>query len=90
MAHKAAAIKALRQTKKRTVRNTLVKKNIAYLKKKTVKAVEKKDSPSAESTYRKLIVSVDKAAKNKIISRNTAARRKSRIAKKINALKKSV
>ena len=90
MAHKAAAIKALRQTKKRTARNVLVKKNIAYLKKKTVKAIDKKEAESAEVTYRKLIQIVDKAAKNKIISPNTAARRKSRIAKKINALKKNV
>ncbi|MDP2630522.1 MAG: 30S ribosomal protein S20 [Candidatus Uhrbacteria bacterium] len=89
MAHKAAAIKALRQTKKRTARNVLVKKNIGYLKKKTLKAVGKKEAGSAQETYLKLVQSVDKAAKNKIISRNTAASRKSRLAKKINALKKS-
>ncbi len=88
MAHKAAAIKALRQTKKRTARNVLVKKNIAYLKKRTVKAIGKKEVESAEVTYRKLIQIVDKAAKNKIISPNTAARRKSRLAKKINTIKK--
>ncbi|MBI4599628.1 30S ribosomal protein S20 [Candidatus Uhrbacteria bacterium] len=89
MAHKAAAIKALRQTKKRTARNTLVKKNIAYLKKKIVKAIGKKEVEGAQGMYQKLVQSVDKAAKNNSISRNTAARRKSRLAKKINALKKS-
>jgi len=88
MAHKAAAIKALRQTKKRTVRNTLVKKNIAYLKKQTLKSVAKNEAAGALETYKKLVQKVDKAAKNKIISPNTAARRKSRLAKKINALKK--
>ena len=86
MAHKSAAIKAIRQTKKRTVRNTLVKKNIAYLKKKTLKAVNANQKESAKETYLKLVQSVDKAAKNKMISRNTAARRKSRLAKKINKL----
>lgn len=88
MAHKAAALKSLRQTKKRTSRNVLVKKNIAYLKKNVQKSVEKQDEARAKELYHKLVQNVDKAAKNKIISRNTAARRKSRLAKKINALKK--
>jgi small subunit ribosomal protein S20 len=89
MAHKAAAIKALRQTKKRTVRNTLAKKNLAYLKKNVLKSVEKKDEARAKELYQKLVQHVDKAAKKNIISRNTAARRKSRLAKRINILKKN-
>lgn len=89
MAHNQAALKDIRQTKKRTKRNKNVKEHLAYLKKQTQKAVEKKDTARAEDFYKKLVKSVDKAAKRNIVKKNTANRRKSRLAKKINALKKS-
>ncbi len=89
MAHKAAAIKYIRQAKKRTVRNEQTKRHLGFLKKKTLKAVGKKDVASAMETYQALVQSVDKAAKRKILKKNTAARRKSRLMKKINSLKKT-
>ncbi|MBI4252698.1 30S ribosomal protein S20 [Candidatus Uhrbacteria bacterium] len=89
MAHKQAALKDIRQTKKRAKRNKNVKEHLAYLKKQTQKAVEKKDAARAEDFYKKLVKSVDKAAKRNIVKKNTANRRKSRLAKKINTLKKT-
>lgn len=89
MAHKQAALKDIRQTKKRTARNLNMKEHISYLKKQTAKAVEKKDLARAKEMYQKLVQSVDKAAKKNILKKNTAARRKSRLAKRINTLQKS-
>ena len=89
MAHKKAALKDIKQSKKRAARNKNIKEHISYLKKQTVKAIEKKDTARAQEMYQKLVKSVDKAAKNKIVKKNTANRRKSRLAKKINALKKA-
>ncbi|MEK7122816.1 MAG: 30S ribosomal protein S20 [Patescibacteria group bacterium] len=90
MAHKKAALKDIKQSKKRTARNKNVKEHLGYVKKQVQKAVEKKDLVRAEEFYAKLVKSVDKAAKRNIVMKNTANRRKSRLAKKINALKKSV
>ena len=76
-----SAKKALRQTKKLTVKNKIVKDTY----KKAVKAVNKgleagKDVKKELSLAQKKL---DKAAKNGVIKKNTAARKLSRLAKKI-------
>lgn len=86
MAHKQAALKDIRQTRKRTARNKNIKEHVSYLKKQAQKAIDKKDAGRARELYQKLVKSVDKAAKNKILKKNTANRRKSRLAKRLNAL----
>ena len=87
MAHAHAAIKALRQTKKRTAKNATVKKTLTYLRKQALKKVAVKDAPSAKAYLLKMTKAIDKAAQRNIISKNTAARRKSRLAKKVAVLK---
>ncbi len=89
MAHTQAAMKALRQTKKRTVRNAAVKKTVSYLRKAALKAVKAKDLVKAQELSAKLVKAVDKAAQRNIIPKNAAARKKSRLALKINALRGS-
>ena len=86
MAHQAAAIKHIRQAKKLTVRNTAVKKNIAYLRKACLKAVEAKEKDKAADFMAKMVKAVDKAARVNVLKKNTAARKKSRLAKMVNAL----
>ncbi len=88
MAHKKAALKSIRQTKKRTTKNTSVKKTILFLKKQALKAVEKKDGSKAAEWYTKLQKTVDKASKSNILKKNTASRKKSRVMAKINSLLK--
>ncbi len=88
MAHKKAALKSMRQTKKRTTKNTAVKKTILFLKKQALKAVAKKDSSKAVEWYAKLQTTLDKASKSNILKKNTASRKKSRIMTKINQLLK--
>lgn len=88
MAHKHAAIKHLRQTKKRTEQNTKVKKSLTYLRKAALKAVSQKDDTKALELYIQYQKASDRAARKNIIKKNTAARKKSRILKKVNELKK--
>ena len=78
MPNKKSAIKDLKQTKKRTLRNSLIKRNIKEIIKKGKKAViagQKVDEISKE-----LQKAVDKAVKSKVLKLNTGNRRKSRFA----------
>ncbi len=83
---KKAAMKALRQAKKRTLRNAKVKEGIAFLRRSVRKALETSDAKSAQELAKSLIKSIDKAVQNKVLKKNTGSRLKSRLAKKINAV----
>ena len=84
---KKASIKDLRQAKKRAARN-LEKKNAykAAIKKatKAIEAGEKDLAPLTTAVQKTL----DKAAKTGVIKKNTAARKLSRLMKKVHATKK--
>jgi small subunit ribosomal protein S20 len=87
MPNKKNAIKALRQSNKRAERNKQVKDSIAYLRRSLRKAVEAKDADKAGSVSKDTIKAVDKAVQNNVIKKNTGARIKSRLMKKVNAVK---
>ena len=81
--HKSA-MKRERQDKKRRARNRKVKSQVRGAV-KSVHAAE-----TAEDAQAKLVMAsstIDKAAKKGIVHKRTAARKKSRLAKKVNALK---
>ena len=54
--------------------------------KKVEKAVLNKDKEKAESALKVAIKSIDKACKNGATKKNTCARNKSRLTKKVNAM----
>jgi len=76
---KQAAFKALRQAKKRTLRNLKVKIGIEKLLKSARKSAVAKKAKEAEELAKKAIKAIDKAAQKKILKKNTAARMKSRL-----------
>jgi small subunit ribosomal protein S20 len=80
--------KRLAQSKKRAISNKLVTDNINYLFRQFKKALTTEDKGKAEELAKKLIKSMDKAGKKNIYHPNKAARKKSRMIKKVNALKK--
>lgn len=84
---KKAAIKTLRQDKKRALRNSETKENISYLVKKARKLIEAKDKTKAKEVVSKALKALDKAAQKGIVKKNTSARTKSRLTKKLNSLK---
>jgi len=87
MANIKAAIKYIRKSRKNRIRNTAVKGNIKKLIKQALKLISSKDKGSADAV-KKAISAVDKAAENGILHKNTAARKKSRLMKKLNAISK--
>ncbi|HOY56294.1 MAG TPA: 30S ribosomal protein S20 [bacterium] len=87
MPHMKAAVKSLRQTKTRTARNEKIRDNLSYLIRAVKKALKQNDKAKATEVSKQLKQALDKAAQKNVIKKNTAARRKSRFAKKINKLK---
>lgn len=86
MPNKDSAKKALRQSAKRAVRNLAKKRKIKELVKSSLTAIESKASEVQKIVSATAKV-LDKAAKSNTIHRNRAARVKSRLQRKLNALK---
>ncbi len=78
-----SAIKRARQTTKRRQHNVAVKNAIKKDIKAVMGAVEAKDVAKANEAFRAAISEIDRAVKKGTLHRNTAARRKSRLAKAI-------
>ena len=87
MPNTASAKKRVRQSKKRNAVNRWRKRRIADQVKVFLKAVQEQNVETAESEYRKTCGLLDRIACTSTIHRRTAARRKSRLAKRLNALK---
>ena len=85
MPNQDSARKSLRQTKKRAVRNKVRREAYRSAIKQTVKAVlsgAQEDAKKFAVTAQKAL---DKAAKTRVLNRKTAARKLSRLMKKVNA-----
>ncbi len=86
MPNKKSAEKELRKTVKRNAANKKVSNKLKDLVKANFKQIKANDKKVKED-YPKTIKAIDKAAKKGIIKKNTASRKKSRLMKKVNALK---
>lgn len=80
MPNKPNAKKALRQAEKKAALNRMRKNKFRDAIKKTVKAEKKED---ALKMVREAQKALDKAAKGGVIKKNTAARKLSRLMKKV-------
>jgi small subunit ribosomal protein S20 len=76
-----SAKKALRQDSKRRKRNEQAKQSVTRILKQARDLVLKKKIGEAEGLLPQLFKVLDKAAKTGVIKKNTASRKKSRIAK---------
>lgn len=87
MAHSLQAKKRARQnTKRRTInraRKSQIKTQIKHLE----TALSSGDAEKASDQYRLIVKKLDKTAATSTMHKKTAARKKSRLAKKVNALK---
>ncbi len=81
------AKKALRQSKKRAVRNKIVKDTYKQAMKTVRKGIEAGESELKEK-MRLLQKSLDKASKRGVLKANTAGRKLSRVMKQANRTKK--
>ncbi len=78
-----SAKKALRQNKRRAVRNVKRKRKIKDLMKEVKKLISQNKVKEAKKLLPEIYKSLDKAAKTKVIKKNTASRKKSRVTKAI-------
>ena len=81
------AKKAINVIKRRNVSNNEYKASMHTAIKNVEKAVVAKDKEKAESTLKIAIKRIDKAASKGVTSKNTCARNKSRLTKKVNEMK---
>ena len=86
MPNNAAAAKRMRQEQKRRLHNRSIKSLVRTQITKARNAIATGEE-NAEEAVRKAVSELDRAAKKGVIHRNNAARRKSRLMKRLNATK---
>lgn len=87
MAHSLSAEKRIRQGAKRRARNRDRKAAVRIEIKQFSKTVASGDVAATEAELKKAMKLIDRVADTGTIHKNTAARRKSRLARQLNALK---
>ncbi len=87
MAHSLSAKKRVRQNANRNRINRARKSQIKTQIKRFEQALSVGDAKAASEQYRLVVEKLDKIAGSSTMHKNTAARKKSRLAKKLNSLK---
>jgi small subunit ribosomal protein S20 len=77
----------MRQSVKRRMHNRITKKVIKTLTKRTLEAAAEQDFAKADTDFRLATAKIDKAGARRVLHPNTAARRKSRLARAYAAAK---
>ena len=86
MANHKSAEKRARQSEKRKMRNTSARTRVKTSVKAVLKSVEEKDVEKSRGVLLDTTKTIDKAAAKGIFHKKTAARKISRLTKKVNAL----
>lgn len=86
MANIKSAIKRARQNEKNRTHNASLRSRMRTFVKNVVKAIASKDKAAATEAYVKAVPVVDSMVNKGIISKNKAARHKSRLNKRIKEL----
>ena len=86
MAHTRSSKKRVRQNQTLRLHNRSEKGVIKAQIKKVLTAVESKDRAAAEKEFRTVTKLLDRAGTKHLVHKNTTARKKSELAKKVNAL----
>jgi len=81
-----SAIKRVKTNQANNAQNTAVKSSMRTAVKKAEAAVAVNDAAAAKEVFADAVSKLDKASSKGLIHKNAAARKKSRLAKKINAL----
>jgi small subunit ribosomal protein S20 len=87
VAHSLSAKKRVRQTAKRNARNRARKEILKQDLKGFTAALASNDAGKTETQLNKVVQRLDRIAAKGVIHKNTAARKRSRLTKKLNLLK---
>ena len=82
-----SAIKRVNINKKKNLENKIAKSQINTAVRKFEDAINAKDIELATKLYAEAVSVIDSAASKKVIHKNTASRKKSRLAVKLNTIK---
>lgn len=86
MANIKSAMKRAQIAEVRTLRNKIVKTSIKTSLKKFEAAIESKDTDTALAAFKSAVKKLDTAVTKGVIHKNSAARKKSTLARKFNAM----
>ena len=86
MANHLSALKRARQTEKRSATNRTNTSRMRGSLRELREALGKGDKTVADKSYRETVSALDKAIQKGVIHKNTAARYKSRLAKRVRAV----
>ena len=86
MAHSRSAKKRVLIAERNRERNQAVKSRVKTMVKKVLSAVEVKEVEAANAALSVAYKELDKAVTKGIVKKNTASRKKARLAAKVNAL----
>lgn len=81
-----SAIKRVNVIEKKTLRNNMIKSSYKTAVKKFEQAIEAKNIDEAKVLFVDATKKIDQACTKGVIVKNTAARKKSNLAKKLNAV----
>ena len=87
MANHFSALKRARQTTKRTATNRANASRLRTALRGLRETIEAGDKTAAETTYRATVSALDRAIQKGTLHANTAARYKSRLGKRVGAMK---
>jgi len=86
MANIKSALKRIRQSERRRTRNAAVRSSVRTAVKAVRGALESGARDKARAALARTVQTLDKAVTKGVIHRNAAARKKSRLARQLNAL----
>jgi len=86
LANIKSAKKRIKVLAKKTLRNKMVKSGTKTAVKKVAAAAESGDKDNARASLRNAVSAIDKAVSKGVYHKNTAARKKSRLAKMVNKI----
>jgi small subunit ribosomal protein S20 len=86
VAHSLSAKKRIRQNVKRRIRNRNRQRDLKGQVRKVVDAIKARDLETAQGELKTALRKIDKVAAKGTIHKNAAARKKSRLQKRVNAL----
>lgn len=86
MANLKNAKKRILVNEKKEIRNNNYLASTKTAVKNTLRAIAKKDKKEAEANLKIAIKRIDKATGANVLNKNTSARKKSRLTKKVNAM----
>lgn len=84
MANIKSAIKRIQKTETKTLRNKMVKSSVKTAVKKFEVAVDNGNFEEAKALLKEVSAIIDRAAAKGVIHKNTASRKKSRLALRLN------